>query len=54
VLRLLAAGLSAPQIAQRYVVSINTIKTRTKSIYAKLGMHSSTDALAIVTELHLL
>ena len=54
VLRLLAAGLSAPQIAEKYVLSINTIKTQIKSIYAKLGVHSRAEALAAATELHLL
>ena len=54
VLRLLAAGLSAPQVAEKYVLSINTIKTQIKSVYAKLGVHSRAEALAAARELHLL
>jgi LuxR family maltose regulon positive regulatory protein len=44
VLRLLAAGLSNPEIADELVVSINTIKTQVKSIYRKLNVHSREEA----------
>jgi LuxR family maltose regulon positive regulatory protein len=40
VLRLLAAGLSNPEIANELVVSVNTIKTQVQSIYYKLGVNS--------------
>ncbi|GMA91050.1 hypothetical protein GCM10025869_15790 [Homoserinibacter gongjuensis] len=37
VLRLLATELSGPDIARHLVVSLNTVRTHTKNIYAKLG-----------------
>ncbi len=44
VLRLLAAGLSNPEIADELVVSVNTIKTQVKSIYRKLNVTNREDA----------
>jgi LuxR family maltose regulon positive regulatory protein len=40
VLRLLATDLDGPDIARRLFVSVNTMRTHTKSIYAKLGVNS--------------
>ncbi len=40
VLGLLDTELSGPDIARRLVVSLNTVRTHTKSIYAKLGVTS--------------
>jgi LuxR family maltose regulon positive regulatory protein len=40
VLRLLAAGLSTPEIAGELVVSVNTAKTHVKNVYAKLGVNN--------------
>lgn len=40
VLRLLRTELSGPEIAHELVVSLNTLRTHTKHIYAKLGVHS--------------
>ena len=40
VLRLLASDLAGPDIARQLVVSVNTVRTHTKSIYAKLGVTS--------------
>ena len=37
---LLATDLDGPAIAQRLFVSVNTMRTHTKSIYAKLGVNS--------------
>jgi LuxR family maltose regulon positive regulatory protein len=54
VLRLLAAGMSSPEIAQHFVVSINTVKTQIKSIYSKLDVHSREDAIAKARALGLL
>jgi LuxR family maltose regulon positive regulatory protein len=54
VLRLLAAGLASPEIAQHFVVSINTVKTQIKSIYGKLDAHSRAEAIAKARALHLL
>ncbi len=54
VLRLLAAGMSNPEIAQQFVVSINTVKTQIKSIYGKLDVHRRADAVAKARALQLL
>jgi LuxR family transcriptional regulator, maltose regulon positive regulatory protein len=40
VLRLLRTELSGPEIARELFVSLNTVRTHTKSIYAKLGVNS--------------
>ena len=45
VLRLLASELSGPEIARHLVVSLNTVRTHTKNIYAKLGVGQSTRAV---------
>ena len=37
---LLASDLDGPDIARTLVVSVNTVRTHTKSIYAKLGVNS--------------
>ncbi|MFC2165951.1 LuxR C-terminal-related transcriptional regulator [Acidobacteriota bacterium] len=54
VLRLIAAGLSNKEIAQKLFVSLNTIRTHTKNINAKLDVHSRTQAVARAKELGLL
>jgi LuxR family maltose regulon positive regulatory protein len=54
VLRLLAAGLSNPEIAQELVVSTNTIKTQVKSIFRKLDVNSRKEARDTARELELL
>jgi LuxR family maltose regulon positive regulatory protein len=54
VLRLLAAGMSSPEIAQHFVVSINTVKTQLKSVYGKLDAHSRDEAIAKARALQLL
>jgi LuxR family maltose regulon positive regulatory protein len=46
VLRLIAEGLSNREIAQQLVLSLNTVKGHTRSIYGKLGVHSRTQAIA--------
>ena len=38
VLRLLQGDLSGPEIASELFVSVNTVRTHTKNIYAKLGV----------------
>src|SRR5262249_61489484 len=37
ILRLLAAGLTKPEIAKELYISYNTVKTHTRTIYRKLG-----------------
>ena len=54
VLRLLASELSGPDIARHLVVSLNTVRTHTKNIYAKLGVGSRREAVRRADELGLL
>ncbi|MBI5666981.1 MAG: tetratricopeptide repeat protein [Chloroflexi bacterium] len=54
VLRLIAAGLSNPEIAAELVISINTVKTHVKNIYAKLNVSSREDARLAARHLNLL
>jgi DNA-binding NarL/FixJ family response regulator len=46
VLQVLADGASTPQAATRLNVSVSTIRSHIKSILAKLGVHSRTEAVA--------
>jgi len=46
VLQLIAEGLINPEISLRLCVSLNTVKTHTRNIYAKLGVHTRTQAVA--------
>ncbi len=54
VLRLLAGELDGPGIARHLVVSLNTVRTHTKNIYAKLGVTSRRAAVRRAHELSLL
>jgi len=54
VLRLLAGDLDGPDIAAELVVSLNTVRSHTKSIYAKLGVNSRREAVRRAAELDLL
>jgi LuxR family maltose regulon positive regulatory protein len=53
VLRLLGTDLDGPDIARRLFVSVNTVRTHTKNIYAKLGVNSRRAAVRRAEELHL-
>jgi len=53
VLRLLRTDLSGPDIARELTVSLNTIRTHTKSIYSKLGVNSRRTAVSRAEELDL-
>ena len=54
VLRLLASDLDGPEIARTLVVSVNTVRTHTKSIYAKLGVNSRRAAVHRAQDMGLL
>jgi LuxR family maltose regulon positive regulatory protein len=45
VLRLLATDLDGPEIARELVISLNTLRTHTKNVYAKLGINSRREAV---------
>jgi LuxR family maltose regulon positive regulatory protein len=53
VLRLLRSELSGPDIARELTVSLNTLRTHTKSIYTKLGVNSRREAVGRAGELGL-
>ena len=53
VLRLLGSDLDGPDIARELMVSLNTLRTHTKSIYAKLGVNNRRAAVRQAAELHL-
>lgn len=54
VLRLLASDLDGPDIARELVLSLNTVRTHTKNIYAKLGVNNRRAAVSRAAELDLL
>jgi LuxR family maltose regulon positive regulatory protein len=54
VLRLLATELDGPGIAAELVVGLSTVRSHTKSIYGKLGVHSRRAAVRRAQELGLL
>ena len=54
VLRLLVTDLSGPDIARELVISLSTVRTHTRSIYAKLGATNRRAAVRRARELDLL
>jgi LuxR family maltose regulon positive regulatory protein len=54
VLRYLPTDLSAPEIARELSVSLNTVKTHIRHLYAKFGTHRRADAVARARSLGLL
>ncbi|HSQ27150.1 MAG TPA: LuxR C-terminal-related transcriptional regulator [Anaerolineales bacterium] len=54
VLRLMANGLSNPEIARKLVLSPNTLKAHARNIYHKLSTHNRMEAVNKARELHLL
>jgi LuxR family maltose regulon positive regulatory protein len=54
VLRLLASDLDGPGIARELTVSLSTVRTHTKSIYAKLGVNNRRTAVRRAAEFNLL
>ena len=53
VLRLLGTDLDGPEIARELVVSLNTVRTHTRNIYAKLGVNNRRAAVRRAQELGL-
>ena len=54
VLRYLPTNLSAPEIARELSVSVNTVRTHMRHLFAKLGAHRRTEAVARARALGLL
>jgi LuxR family maltose regulon positive regulatory protein len=54
VIRLLGTDLDGPDIARELVVSLNTVRTHTKNIYAKLGVNNRRAAVRRAQELDLM
>lgn len=50
VLRLMATGLSNPEIAESLTVSLETVKTHVGNVLTKLGAHNRTHAVVIAYE----
>ena len=53
VLKLLRGELSGPEIAERLIVSLNTLRTHTKNIFNKLGVNNRRAAVRRAEELDL-
>lgn len=54
VLRLLATGLSAAQIARQLIISVTTVRTHIQSIYRKLQVNNKVEASLAARSLNLL
>jgi LuxR family maltose regulon positive regulatory protein len=54
VLRLMAEGYKYQEIAERLVVSINTVRHHTRNVYGKLDANNRTQAIGRAKELNLL
>jgi len=54
VLRYMPTNLSAPEIARELSVSVHTIRTHVRHLFAKLGAHGRTEAVARARALGLL
>ena len=54
VLRLMAGGYKYQEIAERLVISINTVRHHNRNIFGKLNANSRIEAIDRARELHLL
>ncbi|WP_233097935.1 response regulator transcription factor [Dictyobacter vulcani] len=54
VLRLLAAGSSNQEMAEKMIIGLNTVKTHLSNIYGKLGVRNRIQAVTHARELHIL
>src|SRR5690348_13015894 len=53
ILRLIADGLSNPEIAYKLFLTVGTVKVHTRNIYGKLDVSSRTQAIAAARTLNL-
>jgi LuxR family maltose regulon positive regulatory protein len=53
VLRLIQAGFNNQEIAEQLGIAVSTVKTHLNNLYAKFGVHSRTQAVAIARDLGL-
>ena len=54
ILRLMAKGLTSPQIAENLIVAVSTVRSHRKHIYRKLDVHSRYEAIERAKALDLL
>jgi LuxR family transcriptional regulator, maltose regulon positive regulatory protein len=54
VLKLVALGLTNPEIAEKLVISLSTVKGHTANIYGKLGVNKRTQAVAKARQMGIL
>lgn len=54
VLHLLPTKLTAEELADELIISVNTVRSHLKSIYAKLGVHSRHEAVVRAADMDLL
>jgi LuxR family maltose regulon positive regulatory protein len=54
VLRLMSEGLKYKEIAERLYISLNTVRTHTKSLYGKLNASNRTNAIETARQLKIL
>jgi len=54
VLRYLPTNLTGPEIAGQLYVSVNTVKSHMRSLYAKLGTHHRAETVTLARDLGLL
>jgi LuxR family maltose regulon positive regulatory protein len=54
ILRLMAEGMSNPEIAERLIISVGTVKWHTSQIFSKLHVPNRVQAIARARELELL
>lgn len=50
IFEVLLKGLSYKEIADQHFISVNTVKTHTKSIYSKLGIKNRIELLTVFRE----
>ena len=53
VLHLIAADLSAPEIAEKLIIAVSTVRSHIKHIYGKLDAHSRYEAVEQARKLDL-